>query len=143
MPLLGPLRLRFWSVVPARLNRRAPIGAPTFSVPIEISDLGETRYVPLEAAVDTGSTFSTIPADVLDSLGVVPIDHVPLTLDDGTKVENDVADVMIRVASHKCATRVVFAEPPEPVLLGRVTLETLLLAVDPVNDRLIPVEGRL
>jgi hypothetical protein len=89
MPLPGPLRMRAWSLVPAHLNRRAPIGAPAFSVPIEIADLSATRYVPLEAAVNPGSTFSRIPAEILDSLDIVPIDHVPLTIDDGTEVEND------------------------------------------------------
>jgi hypothetical protein len=36
---------------------------------------------------------------------------------------------------------VIFSEPGEPVLLGAVTLEALLLGVHPVHETLIPVEG--
>ena len=39
-------------------------------------------------------------------------------------------------------TTVIFAEEGEPSLLGVVTLEQALLAVDPVNNELIPVEAK-
>ena len=35
----------------------------------------------------------------------------------------------------------IFPGPAEPILLGVVTLETALLAVDPVGQRLIPVDA--
>ena len=35
----------------------------------------------------------------------------------------------------------IFAGPAEPSLLGVVTLEDALLAVDPVGQRLIPVDA--
>ena len=37
--------------------------------------------------------------------------------------------------------QVIFAEENEPSLLGVVTLEDALLAVDPVEQRLVPVEA--
>jgi predicted aspartyl protease len=39
-------------------------------------------------------------------------------------------------------TTVIFAAEGEPSLLGVITLENALLAVDPVNNKLIPVEAK-
>jgi hypothetical protein len=48
----------------------------------------------------------------------------------------------IRVAlDHKEATTPCFIAPEGAALLGAVALESLLLAVDPVAKRLIPIEG--
>jgi len=43
--------------------------------------------------------------------------------------------------THEAIPPVIFNEPGEPVLLGAVTLEVLLLGVDPAGQRLFPVEG--
>ena len=42
---------------------------------------------------------------------------------------------------HRADGQVTFAEQNEPSLLGMVTLEDVLLAVDPVGQRLVPVEA--
>jgi len=49
--------------------------------------------------------------------------------------------VLIRLEGLEGTTPVIFNEPGEPVLLGTVTLEEFLLGVDPVSQRLVPVEG--
>ena len=46
------------------------------------------------------------------------------------------------MAGDQFTTRVIFAEEGEPSLLGVVTLEQALLAVDPVNNELIPVVAK-
>ena len=47
---------------------------------------------------------------------------------------------MIRLEGKTFPTPVIFAAPAEPSLLGVVTLEDALLAVDPVGQRLMPVD---
>ena len=47
----------------------------------------------------------------------------------------------VRLEDQFFATQVTFAEQNEPSLLGVVTLEDSLLAVDPVGQRLVPVEA--
>ena len=47
----------------------------------------------------------------------------------------------VRLEDQFFATQVTFAEQNEPSLLGVVTLEDALLAVDPVGQRLVPVEA--
>jgi len=51
-----------------------------------------------------------------------------------------VADVRLALNGDETTTRC-FIAPNGPPLLGAVALESLLLAVDPMGKRLIPVEG--
>ena len=48
---------------------------------------------------------------------------------------------VVRLEDQIFATQVIFAEENQPSLLGVVTLEDALLAVDPVGQRLVPVEA--
>ena len=48
---------------------------------------------------------------------------------------------MIRIEDQTFPTRVTFAEENLPILLGVVTLEEALLAVDPVEQQLVPVDA--
>ena len=56
------------------------------------------------------------------------------------EVTVDIGWTMVRLEGNTIATQVNFAEEGEPPLLGMVTLEEALLAVDPVGQRLIPVD---
>jgi hypothetical protein len=53
----------------------------------------------------------------------------------------DIGWTVVRLEDQTFATQVTFAEENEPSLLGVVTLEDALLAVDPVGQRLVPVEA--
>ena len=53
----------------------------------------------------------------------------------------DIGWTVVRLEDQIFATQVTFAEENEPSLLGVVTLEDALLAVDPVGQRLAPVEA--
>ena len=48
---------------------------------------------------------------------------------------------MIRIEDQTFPTRVTFAEEDQPILVGVVTLEEALLAVDPVGQQLVPVDA--
>jgi len=113
----------------------------TFSVRLQIGDLAATRFEDIEAVVDTGSTLSAVPRDLLQRLGVQPTRRQRFRIANGQLVENDVGDAMVRLAGLQGATPVIFGELGEPALLGAVTLEAFLLAVDPVHEALVPVEG--
>ena len=62
-------------------------------------------------------------------------------LADGSTVPVDLGWTVVRLEDQIFATQVTFAEENEPSLLGGVTLEDALLAVDPVGQRLAPVEA--
>ncbi len=113
----------------------------TFRVSIQIGDLAGSRFETLDAVVDTGATFTAVPRELLERLGVTPTRRERFRLANGDVTENDVGDARVRVAGKEGTTPVVFNQAGEPSLLGAVTLEALLLGVDPVAERLIPVEG--
>ena len=59
-------------------------------------------------------------------------------LADGRRIEMDYGEARATVDGESVATLVVFAEDDAPALLGACTLEGLALAVDPVEQRLVP-----
>ncbi len=63
-------------------------------------------------------------------------------LADGSVETVDVGQTTIRLEGKQFITTVIFAEEGEPNLLGVITLEDALLAVDPVTNELIPVVAK-
>ncbi len=117
-------------------------GMGDFRVPIHIARGQGEHSETLQALVDTGSTFTWIPRDVLERLGVSPEQEWPFELADGREHRYPVAWVRIRLEGRReQPTIVVFAPAGSEPILGVVTLEEYLLAVDPVHHRLIPVSA--
>ena len=127
-------------VVPGHNTSDSGVG--DFRVSIQIARAKGERVEPLRALVDTGSTVTWIPRDVLQRLGVSPEQEWPFELAEGREQRYPVAWVRIKLEErHEQPTIVVFAPPGAEPILGVVTLEEYLLAVDPVHHRLIPVSG--
>ena len=91
--------------------------------------------------MDTGATFTSVPAPVLERLGVVPHRTVALRLANGVVEHLPVGRVRARLDGAEEIIICVFGEADAPSAIGAVTLETFLLAVDPVIQSLVPVEG--
>jgi len=115
----------------------------TFCVEIEIGDPAGVRWETVEALVDTGATYTTVPASLLERLGVTPHVRDVFEMADGRRVEHDIGQSWIRVGGRSVVTLLVFAQPQAAPLLGAYTLEGLRLAPDPVGRRLVPVPGLL
>jgi hypothetical protein len=60
---------------------------------------------------------------------------------DGSSHVQSLGKIRVEIDDESVLTIVVFGEPSSPLALGAYTLEGLLLGVDPVGKRLIPVEG--
>jgi len=118
-------------------------GMGHFRVSVQVGSRTGEHLEGLEALVDTGSTYTWIPRDVLEDLGVVPEEERPFVLADGREVHYSVAWVQIRIGARAQPTIAVFGERGSEPVLGVVTLEEFLLAVDPVGRRLISVPGLL
>lgn len=71
----------------------------TFRVAIEIGDAVGERWETIEALVDTGATYTTVPAELLRRLGVMPYTRDTFVLADGRRVEHDIGQSWIRVRS--------------------------------------------
>ena len=114
----------------------------TVLVSIEVGNPQGRDFREIELTVDTGSTFTALPATMLHELGVTVQDNVPSDLADGSTTPVDIGWTMVKVEGKTFPTNVIFAGENEPALLGVVTLEQALLAVDPVHGRLVPVNVR-
>jgi clan AA aspartic protease len=112
----------------------------TFRVTIEIGPMDQSRFEQIEALVDTGATYTVVPRDVLERLGITPQFRRRFRLADGRVVELNMAVVAIRLEGQTLPTICVFGEEGMDALLGAVTLEEFGLGVDPVNQRLVPIE---
>ncbi len=105
---------------------------------IEVGNVKGDVFEPVEVTVDTGSTFSQIPADLLRRLGVPVLRTLESELADGSLETVHAGETVIRLEGQQITTAVIFAREGEPNLLGVVALETALLMVDPVRGRLVP-----
>ena len=113
----------------------------TFTYPLEVISADGSRSQTVDATVDTGSTYTCLPADLLRELGIVPFRRIRSELADGSIVEDPIGEVRVRVESIETTTIVIFADEGAPALLGAYTLEGALLVVDPVRRRLAPTHA--
>ena len=115
----------------------------TFLHPIEIGDFEGRRFEAMDALVDTGATYTSVPRDTLAKLGVEPAEEAVFTQANGQSVTLGMGWVRIRLDGREQPTLVIFGEPGSTVLLGAFTLEGFRLGVDAVNKRLILTPGYL
>lgn len=113
----------------------------TFSYPMEVISADGTRSETVDALVDTGSTFTCLPASLLHELGIAPCRRIQSELPDGSIVDDEVGEAYVRVAGIERPTIVTFAEENAPPVIGKCTLEGALLVVDPVRQRLAPTHA--
>ncbi len=97
----------------------------------------------VELIVDNGSTYTVLPRNLLEELGVKPFRTIKLRLADNRVVEKPLGEVGIEIMGYRVsATPVVFGEE-DIYLLGSVTLEQLGLIPDPIEKKLKPIEALL
>lgn len=113
----------------------------TFSVTIEVGDPQGQRYETVEALVDTGATYSQMPASLLQSLGVRPHGRVTFMYANGAQEERPIGRTWVRMDGKTEITLVVFGLEEAGSLLGAYIMEGFLVAPDPVNRKLVPGTG--
>jgi clan AA aspartic protease len=112
-------------------------------VSIQVGDFVGGRWESLDALVDTGATYTSIPAEVLNRLGVKPEEERTFVLANGEQVQYGTAWVRIRIDGREQPTLVIFGVSGSDALVGAFTLEGYGLSADSVNQRLVPVPGYL
>jgi clan AA aspartic protease len=110
----------------------------TFKCPLRISSMDGEQVRDVEATVDTGAAYTTLPGSLLRDLGIEPIDKRTFVLADGRRVDMEYGRAWATIDGNSEVTIVVFGEEDAPALLGAYTLEGLALAVDPTSQRLVP-----
>ena len=113
----------------------------TFHIEVGIGDSQGLHYEYVEALVDSGSTYNILPVSMLRRLDIEVQGSGTFRLADGRRVERDMGETRIRLNGEDYMAPVVFGTDDVQPLLGAVTLEIFRLAIDPVEMRLIPVDG--
>ena len=110
----------------------------TFEVRIAVSNGDDSEPEWVDALVDTGATFTVLPASLLrDRLGVNPTRVLTFTLADGRERPMQVGNALVRVNGVEAPSPVVFGEEGQ-FLLGATTLQSLGLIADTTNHELTP-----
>ena len=95
------------------------------------------RGTTAQLLVDTGATLTTLPRELLSSLGVRPGMVRNFRLADGRRVQRQTGTVVATIDGVTMAIPVMFAEGGDSLVLGATALEILGFAVDPVEKKLI------
>ena len=112
-----------------------------FQVELEIGDSRGARFESVSAMVDTGASYTLIPAPLLRGLGVVPHTERTLMLADGRRVQMGYAWTWMKIDGQQDISPVIFGNDDATPLLGMMTLELFSLGIDPVSQRLIQVDA--
>ena len=111
----------------------------TFYVTLGVADRFREQYINTDALVDPGSTFTSLPESLLDDLGIERENTGRFELADNRVVEYPIGETRLRLDSQEGTVRVMFAPADEIPLIVATTLEILMLEIDPVAEKLVPV----
>ncbi len=93
----------------------------------------------LEFLIDSGAIYSVVPAEILESLGIVPLTQQEFRLANGETVVRKKGIALFKFGDKVGGADVIFGEPGDSILLGAFTLEALGLALDPLKRELKPL----
>ena len=114
--------------------------AGTFRVDFTIRNRADGRERTLNGLVDTGASYTVIPEQILDELGI-PRDETELfSLADGSVQELAIGWADMELEGRTRPVYVVFGSSRAKILLGAMALEAFALAADAKNQRLIRAE---
>ena len=111
----------------------------TFHVDFTLRSGDGTRSLDLNGLVDTGASYTLIPAALLDDMGITRDETLLFKLADGSTQEFDIGLADIQLEERTKSVYVAFG-PENRVLLGAMALEAFALAADAKNHRLIPAD---
>ena len=113
----------------------------TFSVDVEIGDPDGVEFVVVNAMVDTGASYTSLPESLLRQLGVRPRVERLLRLADGRVMRRPLGAAMMRLVGEEWSVPVIFASEDARPLLGATSLQAFGLVVDTDEERLIPADA--
>jgi predicted aspartyl protease len=95
----------------------------------------------VEAVVDPGATFTSVPAPALIELGVQPHRVVRMRSRDGKADFRQLGRALASLGTQEDIVPVLFGEPGAPAVIGATTLAILLLRWDAGTARLVAIEA--
>ena len=108
-----------------------------FRAEVEIANPTERDFRRINPVVDTGATYSMLPASLLETLGLSPTEERHFELADGESRSYGLGEIRFKIDDRERTTPVIFG-PDNVYLLGAVSLESFGLIADTTQQRLIP-----
>ncbi len=93
----------------------------------------------VEALVNMGATLTSLPASLLQRLGITPQENGLFRTATGDVVEMQTGETVVELDGRRKTVPVVFGSNGAGALIGATTLEIFSLGVDPIEQRLTPV----
>lgn len=111
-----------------------------FTVPIAVGHPNGGDLYPVRPLVDTGSAHSTLPASLLASLNVAPLQEQGFILADGSRVRYGYGVARFNINGMERPCPVIFG-PEGKYLLGRSAMAIFNLEADHAGGKLRPMEA--
>lgn len=86
--------------------------------------------------VDSGATYTVVPGNILDGLGIKPQREEEFSLADGSTIKRKVGNALYEYEGKESAAPILFGEKGDSFLLGAFTLEALGLTLNPLSRTL-------
>ncbi len=93
----------------------------------------------VEFLIDSGAVYSVVATEILDRLGIRPLNEQEFRLADGSKIRRKKGGAVFKYGDRIGVADVIFGEPDDSSLLGAFTLEALGLSLDPLRRELKPL----
>ena len=117
--------------------KESPMGE--VRVPVRITNpFDADRYWEADFLVDTCSTVSTVPVDVLNSIGLDAVDIVRVFMADGSSALRQICYANFEVVGIRRQAEVVFGPENVEPLLGVTLLQSMGQVVDALGERILP-----
>ena len=111
----------------------------TFNWAVTVISADGRRRETVEALVDTGATYTSLPSAMLERLGIERGPQLDFTLADGRVMWQESGEAILRINGAAAICTVLFAEDDLLPLLGAETLERIEMLVGPVRKLLLPI----
>jgi clan AA aspartic protease len=86
--------------------------------------------------VDSGATFTVIPAEISKLLDLKPVRKEKFQLADGGEIVRGVGNCLVKYKNIEVPTQVILGEGDDSALLGVLTLEEMGLSLHPLSRKL-------
>jgi len=94
-----------------------------------------TKFVEIEGVVDTGAIYTVVNRNLLESIGIVPVEK-RIFRAFGGEVTREVGIAEVELMGRRGGITVIFGESGDQAILGVTALEALGLEVDPIKNTL-------
>jgi predicted aspartyl protease len=106
-------------------------------VDIEVASVSDPEITEtIRFIVDSGATYSVVPAVILERLGIQPITEERFILTNGDTIARKKGVAIFKYKDRIGGSDFVFGDPGDENLLGALTLESLGFALDPLRREL-------